>query len=158
MSDFYGDILGLVQPELDVRLAIEDVARRRGLPVGEVLIEALQDFLAKDFLDPKSDATDMALCFPAGEDKALMECTMPWPVQLCLPTPDMCPDENLDEWIALVEIDMSKMHTAMTKFDSTTDPKARSQFSRVMKQYGLVRDRLFVRKGARDAHRRTSPR
>jgi hypothetical protein len=153
VSDFYGDIMDLVRPELDLRLAVAAVAQRRGLSKDEVIIEALQDFLAKDLLDPKSPETDHRLAWPAGEEGALEEYSYPWECALSLPSPDTCPDEALDEWISVVELDMARMRHALGELDKKTEDRLVASFDRVMKQYDAIRGRLFTRKGARDARR-----
>lgn len=139
------DLISFLHDELDVHAEMVVVANRRGVPVNEVLLEAMQDFLAKDLLRPKSASDDAALGFPAGESGALSECVMRGRVAR-LPSADSCPPESIDAWLAAIFDDRAKLTATLAELTEPSDADMRTKFAKVLNDYDVIKNRLLERK------------
>ena len=157
MSDFYGDMERLLVGEgrEELKAQFRTISQRRGLPVGDLVLEALWGFVEKDWLNPKGPETDFNLMFPMGEENAVFKEELPIHRTLeglRLRDPDECPDEEIEEWLRLIGEDTPLLRQALKSKEGEAveeDLYWTTRVRTVLSKYRGIEERLQRRLEAR---------
>lgn len=152
MSDFYQEILALVEPELTISQHLGDISARRGVPIRNLVQEALLDFLGKEFVSPKSPETDYELAHPCPAAESVSPDLWPWgPSIRHLPLVSTCPPDKLEVWLDAVLHDIQLLTRTLAGFSQEDSVQWSKSFVVALRSYERVRDQLLNRIEQRNA-------
>lgn len=126
---------------VEFRDRLQMIAERRGLTLSQVTQEALENFVAEDFAQPRGTQDDIKLGLPAGKP-ILEEVKLHRYSMFVWPDADDCPDHLLEAWLEMIHGDINNIRHMLDK--------EKIEAEKVFEKYAAMKTRLKKRVEARD--------